>query len=113
MVKPQLLVEPLRTPPLPTEARSLPGTHQMAPNLRRYPVSDKRKAFARIADGKVIHPTAKDRIDLLHHPLHRLADILSEDFLQLCQQAVERLEGVTPSVTAVPKPTLRVPQSIQ
>jgi len=53
----------------------------MPPNLLLYPVSDKRKAFARIADGKVVHPTAKDRVDLLDHPLHRLADILSEDFL--------------------------------
>src|ERR1017187_6635236 len=58
----------------------------MSPNLPLYPVSDKRKAFTRIAHGKVVHPTAKDRIDLLDHPLHRLADILSEDFLQLCQQ---------------------------
>jgi len=27
-----------------------------APNLLFYPVSDKRKAFARIADGKIVHP---------------------------------------------------------
>src|ERR1700686_1367493 len=58
----------------------------MSPNLLFYPVSDKRKAFTRIAYGKVVHPTAKDRVDLLDHPFHRLADILSEDLLQLCQQ---------------------------
>jgi hypothetical protein len=58
----------------------------MSPNLLLYPVSNKRKAFTRIAHGKVVHPTAKDRVDLLNHPLHRLADILSEDLLQLCQQ---------------------------
>jgi hypothetical protein len=58
----------------------------MSPNLLLYPVSDKRKAFTRIAYGKVVHPTTKDRIDLLDQPLHRLADILSEDLLQLCQQ---------------------------
>src|SRR6266404_1558436 len=58
----------------------------MSPNLLLYPVSDKRKAFTRIAYGKVVHPPAKDRVDLLDHPLHRLADILSEDLLQLCQQ---------------------------
>src|SRR3984893_1909461 len=58
----------------------------MSPNLLLYPVSDKRQAFTRIAYGKVVHPTAKDRVDLLDHPLHRLADILSEDLLQLGQQ---------------------------
>src|SRR5258708_30005801 len=58
----------------------------MSPNLLFYPVSDKRKAFTRIAYCKVVHPTAKDRVDLLDHPFHRLADILSEDLLQLCQQ---------------------------
>src|SRR6266404_7691361 len=58
----------------------------MSPNLLFYPVSDKRKAFTRIAYRKVVHPTTKDRVDLLDHPLHRLADILSEDLLQLCHQ---------------------------
>jgi hypothetical protein len=58
----------------------------MSPNLLLYPVSDKRKAFTRIADSKVVHPTTKDRVDLLDHSLHRLANILSEDLLQLCQQ---------------------------
>src|SRR5271167_3325061 len=59
----------------------------MSPDLLLYPVSDKRKAFTRIAYGKVVHPTTKDRVDLLDHPLHRLADILSEDLLQLCHQS--------------------------
>src|ERR1035438_3142634 len=58
----------------------------MSPNLFLYPVSDKRKAFTRIAQGNVVHPTTKDRVHLLDHPLHRLADILSEDLLQLCHQ---------------------------
>src|ERR1700674_727164 len=58
----------------------------MSPNLFLYPVSDKRKAFTRIAQGKIVHPTTKDRVDLLDHPLQRLAVILSEDLLQLCHQ---------------------------
>ena len=58
----------------------------MSPNLPFYPVSDKRKAFTRIAYSKVGHQTAKDRVDLLDHPFHRLTDTLSEDLLQLCQQ---------------------------
>jgi hypothetical protein len=39
----------------------------MTPNLLFHPVSDKRKAFARIAYGKVVHPAAKDRFDLFDH----------------------------------------------
>jgi|SRR6266478_3878372 len=58
----------------------------MSPNLPFYPVSDKRKTFTRIAYSKVGHPTAKDRVDLLDHPFHRLTDTLSEDLIQLCQQ---------------------------
>src|ERR1039458_2986789 len=81
IVESQVLIEPLPTPPLPAETGSLPGTHQMAPNLLFYPVSDKRKAFTRIAYCKVVHPTAKDRIDLLDHSLHRLADTSSEDYV--------------------------------
>ena len=55
--KDQLRVQPLRTPPSPGRNPNAPGTHQMPPNLLFYPVSDKRKAVTRIADGKVVHPT--------------------------------------------------------
>ena len=65
----------------------------MSPNLLLHPVSDKRKAFARIAYGKVVHPTAKDRVDLFDHPFHGLADVLSEDLLELRQQRRPFLES--------------------
>ena len=58
----------------------------MPPNLLFYPVSDKRKACARITDGKVVHPPAEDRVDLLDHLSQRLADIVAEDFFKLGQQ---------------------------
>src|SRR5215469_12410057 len=58
----------------------------MSPNLLFHPVSDKRKAFARIAYGKIVHPSAKDRVDLVDHPPYGLADVLSEDLLELRQQ---------------------------
>jgi hypothetical protein len=64
----------------------------MSPNLLLYPVSDKRKAFTRIADSKVVHPTTKDRVDLFDHPFHGLADILSEDLLQLCRYVSKKPE---------------------
>src|SRR5713226_3483504 len=43
MIESQLPLQPLLTPPFPTEATSFPGSHQMSPNLLLYPVSDKRK----------------------------------------------------------------------
>src|SRR5260370_18818401 len=49
----------------------------MSPNLLLYPVSDKRKAFTRIAHCKIIHPTTKDRVDLFDHPTHWLTDIFA------------------------------------
>ena len=42
---------------------------------------DHRKAAARIADPKVVHPAAKYGIDLCDHPLHRLTYILPEHLL--------------------------------
>src|SRR5258708_7212318 len=86
VIESQLLIQPLPTPSLPTETGSLPGAHQMPPNLLFHPVSDKRKAFTRIAYSKVVHPTAKNQVDLFDHPLHWLADVLSEELLELCQQ---------------------------
>ena len=78
MIESQLPVQPLLTPSLPAEATSFPGSHQMSPNLLLYPVSDKRKAFTRIADRKVVHPTSQDSVDLRDHLRHGLADILAE-----------------------------------
>src|SRR5262245_41642567 len=57
----------------------------MTPNLLFHPVSDKRKAFARIAYGKIVHPAAKDGVDLFDHPPYWLADVLSEELLELRQ----------------------------
>src|SRR5215468_8396755 len=69
----QLLLQPQPTPSFSAKTCSLPGRHQMPPNLPRHPVSDKRKAFTGMAYGKVVR--AKGRIVLLVRPLHRLADL--------------------------------------
>ena len=52
----QGLVQPLPTPPRPTEALSLPSPHQMAPNLLFHPVLNVAKALAGVPNREVIHP---------------------------------------------------------
>jgi hypothetical protein len=41
--QPEFRMDPLTTPSLPAEAFALAVSHQMPPNLLRYPVFDKRK----------------------------------------------------------------------
>src|ERR1035441_2323163 len=76
-------VNPLRTPPFPAHPRTLPGTHHVSPYLLLHPALDHRKTAARIADPKVVHPAAKDRIDLCDHALYRLTYVPPEHLLQL------------------------------
>jgi hypothetical protein len=39
-----------------------------------------------MAYGKVLHPTAQDRVDLLDHPSHRLGTGAPEDLFELAKQ---------------------------
>jgi hypothetical protein len=39
-----------------------------------------------MAYGKVLHPTAQDRIDLFNHPSHRLGTGTPEDLFELAKQ---------------------------
>jgi hypothetical protein len=55
----QDFIEPLRTPPLPAEALSVPSPPQVTPNLLLHPVSNEAEALAGMPNRKVIHPTAK------------------------------------------------------
>src|SRR6476619_6514210 len=52
----QGFVQPLPTPPRPTEALSLPSPHQMAPDLLFHPVLNVAKALAGVPNREVIHP---------------------------------------------------------
>jgi len=79
-------MNPLRTPPLPAHPASLPGAHHVTQNLPFHPALDHRKAAAGIADPKVVHPAAKDRIDLCDHALDRLTYVPPEHLLQLGKQ---------------------------
>src|SRR5215467_5085803 len=90
--QPQGVVQPFRTPPFPTHALAPSGTHQVPPNLLLYRYCDHRETSTRIANLKVIHPAAQDRIDHLNHFSHRLADVASEDLPELCEQRCPLLQ---------------------
>src|ERR1035438_2555583 len=85
-------VQPPTTPPFPPHPRASSGPHQLPPDLLLYPSFDHREASTRIADPKIVHPTAQDRIDHFNHPSHRLADIASEDLPQFCKQRSSLLQ---------------------
>src|ERR1035438_65129 len=77
----------------------------MPPNLLLYPSLDHREASTRIADPKIGHPPAQDRIDHLNHFSHRLADVASEDLPQFCKQRgpllqLRRIVGSPHPITA-------------
>ena len=85
--QPQGFVQPLPTPPLPAEALSVLSTHHMAPDLLFYPVLDEAEALAGMPNREVVHPTAQDRVDQLHDPIHWLRLVAAEHVLELPQQA--------------------------
>jgi len=70
--QPEFVIEPTPTPPLPAETLPVTGPHQMPPYLLLHPVFDKTKASTGVANGKVIHLAAHNRVDDLHHPGYRL-----------------------------------------
>ena len=57
--------QPIPNPPLPAETSTLARFGKIAPDLVLCPVSDMREALTEVPDGKVLHSTAQDRIDLL------------------------------------------------
>src|SRR5262245_10018190 len=63
----QRAVQPLPPPPLPPETVALACSSQVVPNLLLYPVADEGEAATRMADRKVLHPAAQDRIDIRNH----------------------------------------------
>src|SRR5271169_6784083 len=92
VVKPQRFVQPLRTPPRPAEALTVPGPLHVAPDLLFHPVSNEAEALAGISYRKVSHPTAKHWIDQLNDPIQRLRLVAAEYILELPQQRRSFLE---------------------
>src|SRR6516165_8398926 len=70
--EPEFVIEPAPTPPLPAETLPLSGPHQVPSHLLLHPVFDIAKASTGIADGEVVYPAAHNRVDKLHHRIHRL-----------------------------------------
>src|SRR5438552_9442113 len=64
----------------------------MSPHLPLQPVFDESETSTGVAYGKVVHPTAHNRIDELDYPIDRLRDEASEDVLELAQQCDALLE---------------------
>ncbi|MFZ1546383.1 MAG: hypothetical protein WAT12_04705, partial [Candidatus Nitrotoga sp.] len=79
-------IQPLPTPPLPSEAPPLPGAHQMSPCLLFYPVLNGVEALDRVPDRKVVNPAPINRIDQMCHSINRLGLMLSEYLLEFLQQ---------------------------
>src|SRR6202030_923379 len=68
--QPQGFIQPLPTPPLPTEALSVLSPPDVTPDLLFYPVLDEAEALAGMSNREVVHPTAQDRVNQLHDPIH-------------------------------------------
>ena len=64
----------------------------MAPDLLFYPVLDEAETLAGVSNRKVVHPTAQDRVDQLHDPIHWLRLVAAEHVLELPQQRSSLLE---------------------
>src|SRR5215813_1809942 len=82
----QALIQPLPTPPLPTEAPPLPCTHQMPSDLLFHPIFDKTKASTGVTHRKVPDPAPQDRINQRDHPIDGLRLEPTEYLLQLPYQ---------------------------
>src|SRR3977135_379819 len=90
--QPQGFVHPPPTPPLPAEALSVLSPPHMAPDLLFYPVLDEAEALAGMSNREVVHPTAQDRVNQLHDPIHWLRLVAAEHVFELPQQRSSLLE---------------------
>src|SRR5664280_979151 len=64
----------------------------MPPYLLLYPAFDHFETNTRMADPKVVHPTAQNRIDFRNHGLDGPADVLSEDLPEPFKQRYPLLQ---------------------
>src|SRR5262245_36649400 len=68
-------VQPLPTPPLPTEALALLVPHHVSPHLVLDPVLNESEDPTRIPHAEVVHPAFQNRIDDADNPIHRLGNL--------------------------------------
>ena len=91
IIEAQCVIQPSPTPPVPAEAFSIPGAHEVASDLLLNPISDVTEAATGGTDTEVVHPAAHDGIDQVDDPLDRLRAEASENGLQLPEQLRPRL----------------------
>src|SRR5215467_1643959 len=72
----------------------------MSPHLPLQPIFEVSEASAGVAYGKVVHPTADNRVDELDYPIHRPEDVL--EFAQQCSALLE-LGGIIRPPFALPR----------
>jgi hypothetical protein len=88
----KIAIEPASTPPLPAEARTFLSPHEMSAYLLLQPVLNETEAASGIANCKVVHPAADDRVDQLDCSPYRLRIEALEDVFELTQQYRALLE---------------------
>src|SRR5262249_34527894 len=112
----QRSVKPFPTPPFPSKSSTLAGPRQMAPDLFLNPIADERKTPTGVTHRKVVHPTAKNRIDLFDQATDGLRLIALENNSQLAQQGRPLLDLRYPqrhpsSLTTPDPPELKAQKS--
>src|SRR5215471_13822878 len=65
-------MQPFFASPLPSEASTLAGSYEMAPNLLLDLVSDIRETATRVAEREVVNPAANYGINRFNQPFYRL-----------------------------------------
>jgi hypothetical protein len=112
----QRSVKPFPTPPFPSKSSTLAGSRQMAPDLFLNPIADERETPTGVTHRKVVHPTAKNRIDLFDQATDGLRLIALENNSQLAQQGRPLLDLRYPqrhpsSLTTPDPPELKAQKS--
>ena len=93
IIEAQCVIQPSPTPPVPTEACSFPGSHEVTSDLLLNPISDVPEAAAGRTNTEVIDPASHDGINQVDDPLDGLRAEASENGLQLPEQLRPRLHG--------------------
>src|SRR5262245_26658912 len=65
-------MQPFFASPLPSEASTLAGSYEMAPNLLLDLVSEIRERATRVAEREVVNPAANYRLNRFNQPFYRL-----------------------------------------
>jgi len=76
-------IQPFFAPPLPSEASTLAGSYELAPNLLLDLVSDIRETATRVAEREVVNPAANYGINRFNQRLYRSRARAPESLFEL------------------------------